>query len=302
MLGSLRLWGSGRLHIMTRMTEIDSGVHVARRVRSRALIFPREHGAWGLLLVPLFTGVVAGIAAAHQLWPLALFTAAALFLFWLRTPVESLLGWGPIVAQTSPERRTAFIASVALAAASVACLTGLMWHGRHLKLLLIGAVAVSAFVVQVVLRRLGRNTRMVSQLVGAVGLTGTAPAAYYLGAGHLDARGFALWVANWLFAWNQIHFVQMRIHGARAATFSEKFAQGRVFFFTQPLVLASLVLASLLRLVPPLVIIAFVPVLVRGTRWFFRGPEPLDIKKLGWSEMTHAVVFGILLVITFLSA
>jgi YwiC-like protein len=287
------------LDIMASMTEIDSDARAARRARARALIVPREHGAWGLLLVPLFTGVAAGIASAHRFGPLALFTAAALSLFWLRTPVESLFGSAPITAQTSRERWTAFIASVLLATASGACLTGLLWQGRHLKLLLIGSIAASAFVVQVVLRRLGRGTRMASQLAGAVGLTSTAPAAYYLGTGHLDPRGLVLWAANWLFAWNQIHFVQLRIHAARAATFSEKFVRGRVFFFAQLLVLLSLAIASLLRLVPPLVIIAFVPTLVRGTWWFFRGPEPLDIKKLGWSEMTQGVVFGILLAIAF---
>ena len=36
------------------------------QARMRALIVPREHGAWGLLLVPLFTGVVAGIASEHR--------------------------------------------------------------------------------------------------------------------------------------------------------------------------------------------------------------------------------------------
>lgn len=282
------------------MKEIDSGVRAARRARARALIVPREHGAWGLLLVPLFTGVTVGIASARRLWPLALFAAAALSLFWLRTPVESLLGSGLITAQTPRERRTAFIASVALAALSIACLTGLMWRGRYLILLFIGAMAASAFVIQAVLQRLGRDTRMTGQLAGAVGLSGTAPAAYYLGTGHLDSRGLVLWVANWLFAWNQIHFVQLRIHAARTATFAEKFARGRVFFFAQALVLVSLVLASLWHLIPPLVIIAFVPALVRGTRWFFLGPEPLDIKKLGWSEMTQGVVFGILLAIAFL--
>jgi len=33
----------------------------AQQTRTRALIVPREHGAWGLLLVPLFTGVVQGL-------------------------------------------------------------------------------------------------------------------------------------------------------------------------------------------------------------------------------------------------
>src|SRR5450432_1958183 len=35
---------------------------------------------------PLFTGVVAGFASEHRIWPLLLFTVAALSLFWLRTP------------------------------------------------------------------------------------------------------------------------------------------------------------------------------------------------------------------------
>jgi hypothetical protein len=42
-----------------------------------------------------------------------------------------------------------------------------------------------------------------------------------------------LWGANWIFAGNQIHFVQLRIRAARAATFSEKFDRGWFFFLAQ---------------------------------------------------------------------
>jgi hypothetical protein len=41
------------------MTEHSEAVSAAQRARKRAIIIPREHGAWGLLLVPLFTGVAA---------------------------------------------------------------------------------------------------------------------------------------------------------------------------------------------------------------------------------------------------
>jgi hypothetical protein len=276
-----------------------SSVSTAQKARARALIIPREHGAWGLLLVPLLTGTVAGIASGHQTWPVALFAAAALLMFWLRTPVESLLGSGPIAVQTSRERKTVLIATIVLAIPAAACLIALIWPGRPLKLLLIGAVAAVSFMVQALLRRLGRDTRMTSQLVGAVALTSTAPAAYYLGSGNLDARALALWVVNWFFAWNQIHFVQLSIHAARAATLSEKFARGKVFFLSQTLVLLALLFASLRRLLPPLVILAFVPIAVRGTWWFFHGPKRLNIKALGWSEMAHGAVFTILLSIAF---
>jgi hypothetical protein len=252
------------------------------------------------LLVPLFTGVAAGMASAPRLWPLLAFTIAALSLFWLRTPIESLTGTSPLTAHTSQEWWTAFLASVLLSGISVACLTGLMWKGRNLELLLFGTVAGVAFVAQAVLRRLGRRARMAAQLVGIIGLTCTAPAAYYIGTGRLSERAFVLWAANWVFAGNQIHFVQLCIHSSRAVRFSERFARGRVFFLAQPALLAVLVVAALLRAVSPFMIFAFVPALVRGTRWFFRQSEPLNVKSLGWSEMKQGVMFGILLAIAFI--
>jgi hypothetical protein len=45
------------------MTEPSDPVRAAQRSRTQALIVPREHGAWDLLLVPLFTGVVAGFSS-----------------------------------------------------------------------------------------------------------------------------------------------------------------------------------------------------------------------------------------------
>jgi len=190
------------------------------------MIVPREHGAWGLLLVPLFTGAAVGMAANHRILPVFLLTVAALALFWLRTPLESLLGTTPLKAQTSAERRPVSLVILALTAISAACLATLFWNHHNRGLLLLGGAAAAAFALQAVLKKLSRNARPASQLIGAFGLTCTAPAAYYAAGGGLDARAFALWAANWIFAGDQIHFVQLRIHSARAATFREKMARG----------------------------------------------------------------------------
>jgi hypothetical protein len=282
------------------MTETSDAVRAAQQTRRRALIVPREHGAWGLLIVPLFTGVVAGFASEHWIWPLLLFTVAALSSFWLRTPVESLIGTGSLTAQTKEERRTALVSSVLLAAVATTCSTALLWNGKDLWLLLLGGATAFALLVQSVLRSRGRGWRMAAQMVGAIGLTCTAPAAYYIGTGRLSERAFILWAANWIFAGNQIHFVQLRIHSARASNFAQKFARGKIFFLAQPAFLAFLVIASFWRVVPLLVIVAFVPALIRGTLWFFRKPESLDVRSLGWSEMKHGVVFGVLLAVAFI--
>lgn len=256
---------------------------------------PREHGAWGLLLVPLFTGMAVGMASTRPGWPLVLFPIAALTLFWLRTPVESLLGTAPLSAQTPAERRTSLMMSLGLAAVFAVCLTGLLWNGRNRDLLLLGGIGALAFVLQTLLMKLGRKLRMTAQMLGAISLTCAAPAAYYVATGRLDVRAWLLWAANWIFAGNQIHFVQLRIHAARAETFGEKFARGRVFFLAQILLLPALAATSRWRLMPALVMVAFLPALVRGFYWFFRGHQPLQVKSLGWSEMRQGVLFGILL-------
>jgi hypothetical protein len=263
------------------------------------MVIPREHGAWGLLFVPLFTGFVAGFAPAYRIWSLLLFTLCAVSLFFLRTPVESLLGMGPLVARTPGQRRTALVAAAGFGFLASACLIVLIGKERYSALLLLGAASGCTFIARAVLRKI-RRTRMLSQVVGALGLTCTAPAAYYIGTGHLDRHAMVLWAVNCIFAGNQIHFVQLRIHSARAITFSEKFDRGKLFFMAQVALLPALILASLLHELAPLVIIAFVPAVLRGSNWFFRKTEPLDVKRLGWAEMKHGIAFGILLAIAFL--
>lgn len=277
------------------MTDTSLSVRSFQQPRIRALVVPREHGAWGLLLVPLFTGATVGVASTQRAWPLILFTVTALALFWLRTPVESLLGTTPLSAQTPAERRASLIVSAGLAAVSAGCLTGLLWNGRNRGLLLLGGIGVLAFVAQTLLMKLGRKMRMMAQMLGAIGLTCTAPAAYYVATEHLDARAWVLWSANWIFAGNQIHFVQLRIHAARATTVGERLSRGRVFLLGQMLLLPVLAAAALWRLMPALVMLAFIPGLVRGFYWFFGGYQPLQVKSLGWSEMRQGVLFGILL-------
>jgi uncharacterized membrane protein len=281
------------------MAAILTSEDAVRKARMHGFIVPREHGAWGLLLVPLFTGVAVGVTPSNQVWPVFLFTLASLSLFWLRTPLEALLGSGVIVAHSAEERRMALRVAVVSAVISVACLFALMWNRRNLQLILFGLIAAAALAAQFILRRLGRQTRMAAQLVGAIALTATAPAAYYLGTGHLGKRGLLLWLANWCFACNQIHFVQMCIHSTRAATLKEKFMKGSAFLWGQAVLFGALLLGTAFRWLPAFITLAFVPGLFRGALWFFRY-QPLDVKKLGWSEMKQGVTFGSLLALAFI--
>ena len=289
----------------------------ARRERRYALILPREHGAWGLLLVPMITG--AGVAF-QKMWvgvphvsPLLrdvgitsagivsflLLLTAALALFWLRTPAESLLGTSAMRAQTNDERRAVVSVISALGAIAALALGTLLWAGRNPVLWLIGAVAAAAFILQALLKKLGRRARMLSEIVGTVGLTSSAPAAYYVITGKFGATAWMLWLANLIFAGNQIHYVQVRIHTARVVGARAKFARGWTFAVGQVLMAAALCCACLRNLMPWLALIAFLPILVRGWFYFFQESRPLVVRRLGWSEVVQATMFCLLFITAF---
>src|SRR5271165_1254928 len=268
--------------------------------RLRTMVIPREHGAWGMMLVPLATGAIVALPSGINAGALALFIVAAMSLFWLRTPIAAWLGTSAIKAQTPQERAFVLRAIAGIGLLATVSVAALLWNGRNAGLLFIAAVAALAFAAQAAVKKLGRSGRMPAQVIGAVGLTSTAAGAYYVASGNLDTIALALWLANWLFAGNQIHFVQVRIRSSRAATMEEKLQHGLPFFAGQVVLIGAILAACRFRLFPTAVSLAFVPVLFRGTLWFIRGRQPLDVHQLGFSELAQALLFGALLSAAFL--
>ena len=271
----------------------------ARRERRHALIVPREHGAWGLLLLPMVTGAGVAFRESHYVLPFLLLLAAGLALFWLRTPVESLLGTSAMRAQTNEERREVAVVIVGLAAVAALALAMLLWAGRNAALWLIGGAATAAFLAQALLKKLGRAFRMFSEIVGTIGLTSSAPAAYYVVTGRFGATAWMLWLANLIFAGNQVHYVQLRIHTARVEGVGAKLAHGWPFAVGQGVMVTVLCVACLRGLMPWPALVAFVPILFRGWFYFFRKPGPLAVRRLGWSELGQAIAFCLLFIAAF---
>jgi hypothetical protein len=277
----------------------DAAMVKARRERHRALIVPREHGAWGLLLVPMITGAGVAFRECMHIFPLILLSAAAFALFWLRTPVESLLGTSAMKAETSEEARTVKSVIAILGAVAAVALGGLLWAGRNADLWPLGAAVAGAFIGQALLKKVGRRARMLSEMVGTIGLTASAPAAYYVITGKFNAIAWMLWLANILFAGDQIHYVQLRIHTAKIEGFRAKLARGWAFAAGQALMTAIITLVCMARLMPAIASIAFAPLLFRGWFYFVQEPTPLIVRRLGWSEVKHATAFCVLFVATF---
>jgi hypothetical protein len=281
---------------MDKQSPVASVPQPANPGRIRLLVWPREHGAWGILLIPLITGAAAGLKEGRDIVSLALFLVGALAMFCLRTPLETALELTPWRAQTDLEKRAVnimlgvdtFIAALALGLL-------LIWKEAYL-LLAMGAAVLVIFLAQAALKKLRRENRAASQLIGSLGLTCTAACAFYVVTGRLSLNAFLFWGLNWLFAANQILYVQLRIGASRAADRMEKFRLGRAYLAGE-LLTALLFLGAWLRgILPVALILAFLPVAYRGTIWFFQKPAPLRIHQLGMSELAHAILFGALLI------
>ena len=271
----------------------------ARREPRLALILPREHGAWGLLLVPMVTGAGLAFRESTQVLPGVLLLVAALTMFWLRTPIESLLGTSALRAQTKDERRAVMIVIACLAAVAALALGALLWAGHNPLLWPIGIAAGLAFVGQALLKKQGRQTRMLSEIVGTIGLAAAAPAAYYVITGKFGSTAWILWIANLIFAGDQIHYVQLRIHTARIEGFRAKLERGWVFAAGQLAMTLAITFACLAGVIPAIASLAFSPLLFRGWFYFIQKPAPLVVRKLGWNELSLAVAFCVIFITAF---
>jgi hypothetical protein len=225
---------------------------------------PREHGAWGILLVPFATAI--GVAGRWN-WPVTLLLVSVLAFY---------------VARTSWLKRqwrwVAGLLTLSVAAALPLVVAWKMWW--------LPVFAVVALPVAV--RPTGRSTG--GQLAGAVGLTLTAPAAWYVATGRLDGMAAGLWGANAAYFAGGVLYVRMHLEAAR------RLPGARTVNVAYHAVLTGFVLAlGIAGVISWGVAAAFAPAVVRALIGSWRlGPE-LRLKRLGWTEVAHSVVFSGLL-------
>ena len=264
------------------------------------LLVPREHGSWGLWLLPLISGAIVGYvlgphaAAAPVFW----FGLAATSAFLIYQPLESLLGLSLVKMRSQRQQRTALLWIIALTIAAVCSVLELL-HLQRFMVLLIGVVASGCFGVRSLLGR-SRRVRVLKQLIGALGLTSTAAGAYYSATGRMDRTALLLWLASWLFAVGQIEYVQLRLRSAQLRSSWQKARSSLPVSIFHVGVMCVAIAAGLAHIAPLLLGLTFIPALVRLAVWVVRPWRPLGVHILGISELVQGVLFNVLLAAAFL--
>jgi len=267
---------------------------------SSRLLVPREHGSWGIWLLPLISGGVVGYVSGpgSEATPAVWFCLAALCAFLIYQPLEILLGFSILKARSPQQERIALLWVMALAIVAACSVLELIRLQRAL-VLLFGLAALLCFGVRTMLG-CSRTLRVPKQFIGALGLTSTAAGAYYATAGRIDRTALVLWLASWLFAVSQIEYVQLRLHTAHVRLRRQKARYCLEVCFLHLLIMGSAIAAGLAGAAPLALGLAFVPAIVRLAASIARPWRPLDLHILGFSELFQGVLFNTLLVAAFL--
>ncbi|MBN1450450.1 MAG: YwiC-like family protein [Anaerolineales bacterium] len=177
------------------------------KIFRRHIALPQDHGSWVFILSPLLIGLFAG----ERFTPASInLIIAAMGAFLLRQPVS-------IAVKAYAGRRSredlpaARFWMLVYGVIIVLALGGLVTAGfAYVLYLAIPGIPVFAWHLYLVSKRAERKQAGVEILAtGALALA--APAAYWVGIGHYDLLGWALWLLTWLQSAASIVYAYLRL-------------------------------------------------------------------------------------------
>lgn len=256
---------------------------------------PAEHGAWGILLVPLIS---SALVAGGNWVTLLLVTVCALGLFILRGSYE----------QSQCTRDLLSLDHALLALVTLLAGSGLVFAYHRTQLVLLGGLGAILYGIHAWLvarhEQNGVEKRsLTAELAGALLLTFSAPAAWIAQRATLDAEGGKIWLLNFLFFAGGVLYVKYRVRGLLAHRAFRNLRERAAFAW--PVLVYHLLLALFLMVlivsdsISALALAAFAPGILRASSLLFQLGAKFPIKRLGWSEVGHAVLFAALLFMAF---
>lgn len=140
-----------------------------------------------------------------------------------------------------------------------------------------------------------------SEIMAIVGLTMTAPAAYYAASGQWKAMALVLWALSAAYFASSVFYVKLRVTALHGKSEERKRRVRWQCIGYHAFLLASLAVLALTRSLPLFVLIAFAPVLTRTVWSLVKPGQKLDLKRIGLAEIAYSVVFLVFMMLTFRS-
>ncbi len=182
---------------------------------------------------------------------------------------------------------------------AVAGIVALLAYYERWWLIPLGVPVIVGPAVVVSSRALRVRRREIGGLLVVACFAALAPAAHYAAVGSLEATGFSLWLLSALYGGSSIFYVRMLLEGDKPPG-GEARPDRRFAVLVYHVALVALVaLIVLVGDAPPLVAVAFVPLLAKVIYRTIRLPDSLNLVKTGLFEVSQAAVFAILLIVAY---
>ncbi len=257
---------------------------------SLALMLPREHGAWAMLLMPFLLGATAGRAR----WPALLLLVSVLFLFTASRPMELALQ-----GRSGAMARVVAYAAVGSAAGSALLLV----YGRWM-LLPIGAAAGLVLSAQLILRRMRLDRTWPARLASIAALSATGPAAFYTATGTLDERALAVWALCFLYSGASVFYVRLFYHQPdkqkRKSPLESRLRAERQMIAYVAVAFGAAAALAVARLAPPLGLAALLPLALKVVLGCRRRDSRASLRQIGFAELGHSTLFLVLASVSML--
>ena len=262
--------------------------------------WPPEHGAWFAFLINFALGACLSPHPSGGL-PLLFFALLAFFL--ARYPVL-------LIAMRWPYRhlQPSFFFRERIQWSLAWIILGFFFGGALLSAFNVGTlaplaviwVAAMGFEIWAVQRR--QQKTALSESIGIGALSLTAVAAYSLGEGSIAAPAVLLGLVTMAYHVQAVFYVRMRIralsgkHAFTAWRERIRFAPGNLSALT--IIWLALAGGVMFRAVPPLLMVAFIPMTARALYGIGRLGSPTAVRRLGLSEVALSIVFSGLVLYT----
>jgi len=253
---------------------------------------PREHGTWGMFFVPFAVGwLAAGRTSIAVL--LLLVSAAAVFL-----SRENLLFWWRVRRRgqdTAGCGKALLVCGLTAAAGGVALVGGYgLWGVIPLGLI---GVLVLAWNAELAVRRQGRT--VATEFLGIASSSLNAAGANYVAAGRWTLEAFWVWLLCTLYFGSSIFYVKLRVQNAHGkAADAVKRARRQCASYHLGLI-AAMAMLALTKSLPLVAVASITPVVIRALAQVIRPSRLLNLKQVGWLEVTYSMVFLVAVAVAF---
>ena len=262
-------------------------------------MIPREHGAWAMLLVPFFIGTGVSNKIGLEAFLLLL---ATLSLFLARQPIVEIVHRVRHPLKNQESRMPAFGLAFYGSGAVFFGLPLLFIYNRW-WLIPLGALGLLLLLFQIYLQTLHLERETWAEIAAIAGMSLTGPAAYYVSGNALDNTAFSLWLLPSLYSGANVFYVKLRVRQRSLRELPNKTGQKLVIVgnaaISMALVGAVVGVLTFLKLIPPLTLLAFSPLLLKTLWAILTSRAPSSIKRVGYFEIAHSLLFTFLLIMAY---